>query len=595
MANNNGYDGFAEELIGEYIQSNYPHDKLVRLNSPDSGLEKVRISELSKYRGKGLPIGSEYIDGELTYYMRDYQHSMIHGLTGSGKTTVFYDNFIRCVSMFSDDIKPSMVFFDFKREGIKHHQSHLIKEGYIVKKLDCVDPKHSNSLNVLKKYVLMYMEGKTLSNPDDRETKLLCVDQFIGKLCLSICPTPPEVRDPVWSIGSRLYIVALFYVLFDLAANNVISVDDVTIENLTALHKCLRRYWSDEKNKRGGNEVLSLNVISKAPPLKVLGDKFMQSEYANYLLSVLGCGFITGSSYMSTIEPAISNLCDNSNAILTRTSANEGNIDFEELVEKPTFLCIVPDSTAASANLISILFDSLFDFVRKKTASGPLKRPLHILMDEVCNMASIENLTTYISTTRSMNVFFHLGVQSDSALSARYGEYNAINLRNNVSEFFFGSQEKRTVDRFVSQGGETTTVDINYKLGLVDQISFSQHSVITSSDITTMPLGTFYVRQPRYMLLKSQMVPIFAVKEFKDYLSDEELNTAETRFISKKINFNKIVCNKQSPYDLIDEEKERFIAERRQALMERLRNMQIDDDDDDEDNNDEDVDDSDDT
>lgn len=434
-----------------------------------------------------------------------------------------------------------------------------------------------------------------MSNEEERETKLICVDQFIGKVCLSICPTPTECRDPQWSIGAREYIKALFYVLFDLAAKNIISPDDVTIENIVSLHRVLRRHWSDAKSRISQSEVLPLRTIAQAPPLKVLGDTFLKSEYAYSLLTVLGCGNVTGSSYMATIEPALSNICDQSSAILTRSATDEDNIDFEEIVDKPTYLCIVPNSTNASTNLISLVFDALFDFVKTKTSHGPLKRPLHILLDEICNIPNImSNLATFISTTRSMNVFFHLGIQSDASLASRFGEYNAINLINNVTEFFFGSQEKRTIDRFVSQGGETTNVDINYNLGLTNQISFARKSVITSTDITTMPLGTFYVRQPRYMLLKSQMVPIFAVKEFKDYLNNEEFNIAETRFISKKINPNKIACNKQSPYELIDEEKERFIAERRQALMERLRNMQIDDDDD-EDDNDEDVDDSDDT
>lgn len=579
MANYN--NGYAEEFVQEDIQNNYPHDKLVRFSSLDSGLEKVRYSELCKYRGKGLPIGSEYIDGELTYYLREYCHTMIHGQTGSGKTTVFYDNFLRCVSMFPDDCQPSIVLFDFKREGFKHHEKHFLKQKYITKQFDCVEPTHSNTLNILKKYVSMYIEGQSLSNAEEREIKLICVDQFIGNLCLSICPTPPEVKDPQWSIGAREYIKALFYVLFDLAAQKIISPDDVTIENIVSLHRAVRMYWSAAKSRTGQGEILSLHAIANAPPFKVLGDTFLKSEYASSLLTVLGCGNITGSSYMATIEPALSNICDQSSAILTRSGTAETNIDFEELVERPTFLCIVPNSTNASANMISLIFDALFDFVRLKTSHGPLKRPLHILLDEICNIRSIDNLATFISTTRSMNVFFHLGVQSDSALSARYGDYNAINLINNVTEFVFGSQEKRTIDRFVSQGGETTTIDINYRLGISDRILFQTHSVISSSDITTMPLGTFYVRQPRHMLLKSQMIPIFEVKEFKDYTNNEYINTQETQFISKKIDFNKLTYKNHSQvyYYMSKEEQEENISEQRRDIMERLKKMQIDDDD----------------
>ena len=48
------YNGFADEAIQSEIQEHYPHDKLEHFNDPDSGLERVKYSELSNYRGNGF-------------------------------------------------------------------------------------------------------------------------------------------------------------------------------------------------------------------------------------------------------------------------------------------------------------------------------------------------------------------------------------------------------------------------------------------------------------------------------------------------------------------------------------------------------------
>ena len=172
-------------------------------------------------------------------------------------------------------------------------------------------------------------------------------------------------------------------------------------------------------------------------------------------------------------------------------------------------------------------------------------------------MHRIDNLCTYISTTRSMRAYFHLGVQSDSMLAAKYGDFNAINLKNSTTELFFGSNEKTTLNRFVSQGGETTTVDINCRLGMSDHIAFKTYNVVTTSDLSIMPLGTFYVRQARHMLLKSSMIPSFAVKEFQNS-DDVQGNQEEIMPVSKKLDFSLLGKNQESQkQDKCDDEEEK--------------------------------------
>lgn len=531
------YDGFADEMIQAEIRAHYPHDKLVYFNEPDSGLEKVKYSELCHYRGKGLPVGSEYVNGELVYYLRPYEHSMINGLSGSGKTTVFYENFFLCLAGFPEDRKSSMIYIDYKHDVLKKHKQYLLDHGYNVLTLDLIDPIHSNTWNPLESKAIAY--NAAVKTKDEKV--LVEIDQYIQGLGNCICPTPPDVRDPMWTNGSRDYICALVYVLFDLAAAGIIRPEDVTFENIRGLHLFIRAFWMRERSNLGNN-VLTLKNIANIKPFAVLGETFTKSDYISAFMTVLGCGSLTGSSYMATIEPALSILCDQSILRVTRSAALSVSIDFEKMLGKPTFICISPSGTPGSNMLISMFFDRLFDFVRTKTAYASLERPLHVLMDEMCNMHCIDNLCTYISTTRSMQVYFHLGVQSDSMLAAKYGEFNAINLKNNVTEFFFGSQERSTINRFVSQGGEATTVDINFRLGMCDYITFKTYNVVTTSDLSIMPLGTFYVRQARHMLLKSSMIPSFAVKVFENSEEAQE-SQCEIVTVSNKLDFSCLETN----------------------------------------------------
>lgn len=565
------YNGFADEVIQSEIQEHYPHDRLIHFSDPDSGLERVKYSELCHYRGKGLPVGSSYENGELVYYLRPYEHTMLNGLSGSGKTTVFYENFILCLASFPDDRKSSMIYIDYKHDVLKKHRKYLLDHGYTVFTFDLIDPMHSHTWNPLESKVATYIAAIKAKD----EKALIEVDQFIRGLGNCLCPTPPEVKDPMWSNGSRSYICALIYVLFDLAVAGVIPPEDVTFENVRNLHLFIRAFWM-QKRSTFGSDVLTAKDIANIKPFALLGETFTKSDYISAFLTVLGCGSITGSSYMATIEPALSILCDQSIMRVTRSATSSESIDFEKMLEKPTFVCISPSGTPASNKLISMFFDRLFDFVRIKTAYEPLKRPLHVLLDEVCNMDCIDNLCTYISTTRSMRVYYHLGVQSDGMLSARYGEFNAISLRNNVTEFFFGSQEKSTLSRFVSQGGETTAVDLNFRLGMCDHIAFKTHSVVTSSDLSIMPLGTFYVRQARHMLLKSSMIPSFAVKEFENSEA-AQAGQDEIITISRKLDFNCLENNqryrKQDENDY-NKEQETVIEGKRQPLKEQLKEME---------------------
>ena len=107
-----------------------------------------------------MPVGSEYIDGELTYYLRPYEHTLVNGISGGGKTTIFYENFFLCMAAFPDDRKSTIVFTDYKHDVLKKHRNFLLNHGYHIVTLDLLDPIYSNTWNPLEGKAITYIAAK---------------------------------------------------------------------------------------------------------------------------------------------------------------------------------------------------------------------------------------------------------------------------------------------------------------------------------------------------------------------------------------------------------------------------------------------------
>ncbi len=87
-----------------------------------------------------------------------------------------------------------------------------------------------------------------------------------------------------------------------------------------------------------------------------------------------------------------------------------------------------------------------------------LPRPVHFILDEFANIATIPSFERIIAVTRSRNVVMHVILQSLNQLSSRYGD-DASTIRDNCSALLFlGGQSEQTLEGLSKLSG-TETVD----------------------------------------------------------------------------------------------------------------------------------------
>ena len=124
-------------------------------------------------------------------------------------------------------------------------------------------------------------------------------------------------------------------------------------------------------------------------------------------------------------------------------------IDFEELVhEKCAIFLITKDSDttydAITSLFVTSLYIKLVEISSSKTYRGKLKKSFWFIIDELCNMAAIMDLSRKISTTRSRRMNFILAIQSVSQLDKKYPRLAHNILANCGIIYFLGSDDAET-------------------------------------------------------------------------------------------------------------------------------------------------------
>ncbi|MFF0710998.1 type IV secretory system conjugative DNA transfer family protein [Gordonia sputi] len=115
-----------------------------------------------------------------------------------------------------------------------------------------------------------------------------------------------------------------------------------------------------------------------------------------------------------------------------------------------------------------------------------------LVLDELANICPLPDLPAWLSTKRSQNIAFLLGVQGMSQLASRYTDDGANTIVNNGNMFnlaLAGSQDNKTVDHFSKFAGErqetTKTVSTSKTTGTSRSIGFGKDSNDSKSESTS--------------------------------------------------------------------------------------------------------------
>ena len=127
-----------DRVIEEHINKNYPNSKIVNYDEVDSDLVFYSSEALQMVEEDWFPLCcyKDKVTGKAMYGGRKRVfHTYTEGETGAGKTTRFVMQSILALSSLK--IKPSFVIVDIHGEIIENLYSHLKKNGYSIKILNC--------------------------------------------------------------------------------------------------------------------------------------------------------------------------------------------------------------------------------------------------------------------------------------------------------------------------------------------------------------------------------------------------------------------------------------------------------------------------
>lgn len=533
----------------------------------------------------GLLVNSQFDKNNLTGNLSYDRHCLLTGTTGCGKTTYFLEPTIQFISNSTD--KPSLVIADPKGELYEKESGVLEKKGWTIKKLDLRQPENSLRFNPLSKLYDNYIEqlneykkikqhdeilseyikehnlntdlvddlntdywfeynGKAYDDLDivnnavesSRRTTLSELKDQIKQIASSIVPQEHKA-EAVWTEGSRSLISAIIWGLLE---DTEIPELEVTKEKVT-LNQVLYILSSDEDSL--------MDFINNRPSTS--NAKNLGSQYANNKAESMRDSFksmaITFLNKLSGLEYLL----------------GEDEFDFSEITSKPTAIfLIIPDESDSRYSVATMFISLLYSALIKEASitENKLKRKVFFLLDEFANLPPFENISKWLSISRSRGIIFLLIIQSFGQLNNIYGkDVTAVIQTQCQLHIYLGTSDKETQEYYEFLLGSET----------VRQTSVSAKPVIgettsNSSNLTGKPLvradelgrikrGEAYIKAFQEYPAKTSLIPIFyhTLPAFKGY-KEEFLVEKESKQVFKPKHFDL----SELTYDI----------EKRQALFE---------------------------
>ena len=112
-----------------------------------------------------------------------------------------------------------------------------------------------------------------------------------------------------------------------------------------------------------------------------------------------------------------------------------------------------------SSLFVTFAYNKLVEIADSRSHEGKLRRPFWLILDELCNMAAINDLSRKISTNRSRNIHIIFAIQSFSQLVERYRILWTNIMANAGTTVFFGCQDEETASWISRRCGKVKVLD----------------------------------------------------------------------------------------------------------------------------------------
>jgi len=464
----------------------------------------------------GIPVTT--IDGKI-YYSDSYDHTLIIGSTGSGKTICEIMPLIFNLGYAGE----SMVINDTKGELYTHTYNFLKSQGYEIKVINLRDALASDGWNPLHLPYKYYKEGNIDLAGD-------LIENFAKSLTKNL-----SSKDMYWEKSATAVLTALCYAIIEDATKEE-QVHLYSIYNLLVEHgaKFIDRYNSLDlyfQQKPFGN--LAKNSYATG--------SFAKGETRATLFSVL-----------ATVIKMFSDV-----GIANLTSRTDFELDSIGKTKTAVFL-IIPDEKESRHDLASLFVEQCYQALINTAQSLPDgKMPIRVnfILDEFSSMPPI-NMSTKISVSRSRNIRFVLVIQDFDQLKEKYKEQAGTIKSNCTNWIYLLTADNETAREVSSRLGKYTISNSRISTsGRVDQIDFNisndksllGRELLMPDELMRFKFGEAIFMGARMYPIKANIIPI---SKYPLNISIAELPSKSKAYKIECFNLDEYRKNKSN--DLID-------------------------------------------
>lgn len=255
--------------------------------------------------------------------------------------------------------------------------------------------------------------------------------------------TPPESRsnDPFWEKAERQLLCALmFFILYEAPKN------EYSFRTLLYLLEHCTASEEDENEKSPIDELFEELAASQPRHIAVRYYRGFKKAAGKTAKSIL----ITASARLSMLDLE---------KVLRITDRDEMHLDTLG-TEKRVIFVVIPDDDASFNFICGMFFTQMFQELNRTARAHHGKLPMHVrfLLDEIANIARIENLLRVLATARSKNYSLAMFFQDLSQLKQMDKDCWQQILNNCSTFLFLGGNEKDTLE-YVSKILDKETID----------------------------------------------------------------------------------------------------------------------------------------
>ena len=341
-------------------------------------------------------------DGKNMWVDDSEYHTLVVGVTGSGKTSAVVDPLVYSLAKHGE----SMVFTDPKGEIYRNHTTYLKHKGYNIIVLNFRDPQQGNAWNPLMVPYKLYKEG-------NRDKAMELIDDVAN----NIVKTDGPQQDPFWQDSAADYLAANILGLIEDAKEEEINLKSVNI--MTTIGE----------DKIGGNSTYIKEYF-----------KLKGEQSSSYLLAsnTINAPQDTKGSILSTFRLKIRNFGSRDN--LTEM-LSYSDFDIADIGKQKTAVFIIVQDEKKTYHALATIFikqayEVLID-VAQNSPGSHLPYRTNFVLDEFANMPALKDITTMVTAARSRHIRFTFIIQNYAQLDQVYGKEEAQTIRSNCANLMY--------------------------------------------------------------------------------------------------------------------------------------------------------------